>query len=168
MVFGWVQANVKMAVFGRNGVAIRNSEEVLPCNEVMVTRVEQHPETVRTGAHAGVRNLLGNRLVLCPLGSKRVDRSIPTRCRGRQRYSSKTASLGQLRNTKRDSSFVFRGRQVANPPRNVIEVLPDVTKGLRSNGDISAIGIFDRPQFSNWGRTIQRDADGVRIAARLV
>ena len=56
VVFGWVQANVKMAVFGRNGVAIRNSEEVLPCNEVMVPRVEQHPETVRTGAHAGVRN----------------------------------------------------------------------------------------------------------------
>jgi hypothetical protein len=42
---------------------------------------------------------------------------------------------------------VFRGRQIANPPANVSEVLPDVTNGLRSNGDISPIGIFDRPHF---------------------
>jgi hypothetical protein len=58
VTFGWVQANVKMAVSGRNRVAIRNSEEVLLCDEVMVTRIEQHSETVRTGAHAGIRNFL--------------------------------------------------------------------------------------------------------------
>ncbi|RJT35269.1 hypothetical protein D3227_21845 [Mesorhizobium waimense] len=31
---------------------------------------------------------------------------------------------------------------MANPPASVSEVLPDVTKGLRSKGDISPIGIF--------------------------
>jgi hypothetical protein len=54
----WVQANVKIAVSGRNGVAIRNSEEVLLCDEVMVARIEQHSKTVRTSAHAGIRNFL--------------------------------------------------------------------------------------------------------------
>ena len=34
---------------------------------------------------------------------------------------------------------------MANPPASVSEVLPDVTKGLRSKGDISPIGIFVRP-----------------------
>lgn len=58
VVFGWVQANVKMTVSGRNGVTIRNSEEVLLCDEVMVARIEQHSETVRTGAHAGTRNFV--------------------------------------------------------------------------------------------------------------
>ena len=58
VIFGWVQANVKMAVSGRNGVAIRNSEKVLPCDEVMVARIEQHSETIRAGAHTGIRNFL--------------------------------------------------------------------------------------------------------------
>jgi hypothetical protein len=58
VIFGWVQANVKIAVSGRNGVAIRNSEEVLLCDEVMVAWVEQHSETVRTSAHVGIRNFL--------------------------------------------------------------------------------------------------------------
>ena len=58
MIFGWVQANVEMAVLGRNGVAIRNSEELLPCDEVMIARIKTDSETVRTGAHAGIRNSL--------------------------------------------------------------------------------------------------------------
>ncbi len=56
--FGRVQADVKMAVSGRNRVAIRNSEEVSLCDEVMVARIELHSEAVRTGAHTGVRNFL--------------------------------------------------------------------------------------------------------------
>lgn len=58
VIFGWVQAYVKMAVSGRNGVAIRNSEKVLLCDEVMVARIEQHSETIRAGAHTGIRNFL--------------------------------------------------------------------------------------------------------------
>jgi hypothetical protein len=57
-VFGWVQADVKIAVSGRNGVAIRNSEEVLLGYEVVVARIEQHSESVRASAHAGIWNFL--------------------------------------------------------------------------------------------------------------
>ena len=76
VIFGWVQANVKMAVSGRNGVAIRNSEKVLPCDEVMVAWIEQHSETIWAGAHTGIRNFLtiASLLVAC---AKRVDSAIP-------------------------------------------------------------------------------------------
>ena len=58
VIFGWVQANVKMSVSGRNGVAIWNSEKVLPCDEVMVARIEQHSETIGAGAHTGIRDFI--------------------------------------------------------------------------------------------------------------
>ena len=58
MIFGRVQADVKMAVSGWNRVAIRNSEEMSFRDQVMVARVEHHSEAVRTSAHTGVRNFL--------------------------------------------------------------------------------------------------------------
>ncbi|MEH2696276.1 hypothetical protein ELG83_04125 [Rhizobium leguminosarum] len=83
--------------------------------------------------------------------------------------------------------FSVPGRQVANPPVIVSEVLPHVTNGLRSNDDISPIGIFARPCFELekhlliWSPANSstptkagdaswtfHDADVVRIAARLV
>ena len=140
VIFGWVQANVKMAVSGRNGVAIRNSEKVLPCDEVMVARIEQHSETIRAGAHTGSRNFLAiaSRLV----ASAASERIGPSRFGvvGASAIRSKTAS-------RRSPSAILHlscsgGQQVANPPASVSEVLPGVTKGLRSKGDISPIGIF--------------------------
>ncbi|NKM72960.1 hypothetical protein GFL82_34285 [Rhizobium laguerreae] len=82
---------------------------------------------------------------------------------------------------------MFRGRQVANLPAIVSEVLPHVTNGLRSNDDISPIGIVGRacfelekhlliwspansstPTMAGDASSTFHDADVVRIAARLV
>jgi len=66
VVFGWVQANVKVTVARRNGVAIRNFEEVWLCDEMMIARIEQHSETIGTDAHAGIRNFLAIAMLFVP------------------------------------------------------------------------------------------------------
>src|SRR5690606_1194700 len=64
VIFGRVQADVIVPVPGWDRVAVRNPEQLLPGDKMMVARIEMHPVTVRGSAHARIWNFLAIATIL--------------------------------------------------------------------------------------------------------